>query len=202
MRNSKTLRKNLSLSAFYKLSRDIATEYASTSPVRARSILMEKYNVSESTYYYLLEFAITHYLVSDTIIQQMQEKTLANQSSHGNHGYSSNLKYAMLLEERKNYSAFTQKDIEKIAKYFAEHPEVPKDQIARMYGFHKTAVLDHLLLKACTECIVTDKLFEAIKKRSFATAANPEKTEAFFRTVAQKRATFKASRKNSGSAHF
>lgn len=202
MRNSKKLRETYSLSAFYKLSRDIATEYASTSPVRARSILMEKYNVSESTYYYLLEFAITHYLVSDNIIQQMQEKTLANQSNHGNHGYSSHLKYAKLLEERKNYSAFTQKDIRAIAKFFAEHPERPKDEIARMYCFHKTAVLDHLLLKACTECIVTDKLFEAIKKRSFATAADTEKTKRFFDVVAQRRATYKESRKKNEGTHF
>lgn len=202
MRNSKKLRETYSLSAFYKLARDIATEYASTSPVRARSILMEKYDVSESTYYYMLEFAITHYLVSDNIIQQMQEKTLANQSNHGNHGYSSNLKYAKLLEERKNYSAFTQKDIRAIAKFFAEHPERPKDEIAKMYGFHKTAVLDHLLLKACTECIVTDKLFEAIKKRSFATAADAEKTKRFFDVVAQRRATYKESRKKNGGTHF
>lgn len=201
MRNSKYLRKNRSLSEFYKLAHDIATEYAATSPVRARSILMEKYNVTESTYYYLLEFAITHYLVSDTVIQQMQEKTLANQSAHGNHGYSSNLKYAVLMEERKNYSAFSKKDITEIAKFFAEHPERSKEDIARMYGFHKSTVLDHLLLKACAECIVTDKLFEAIKKRSFETAADKERTERFFCEVAQRRATFKQSLKNEG-VHF
>ena len=195
-RNSKQLRKTMSLSELYRLSKNVATDYANSVPERARSILMEKYNITESTYYYLLEMAVTHHLVSDKIVQQMREKTLVNQSAHGNHGNSSNSKYNLLEERRKNYSAFKKADIRHIAKYFAEHPEISKKSVSMTFSFTSSKILDQILLRACKELIVSDAIFEKIKKRGLASAEDLEKSERFFSQLTAYRAEVKRQKKN------
>lgn len=198
-RNSNFLRKTLKLSDFYRLAQNLANEYASTPPARARTILTEKYNLTESTYYYLLEIAITHHLVSDKVAQQMQEKILANQSAHGNSGYDSTTKFAKALEERKNFSAFSKKDIKYIATYFADHPDIPKDRVAATFSFVETKVLDRVLLRACKELIITDKTFEAIKKRGLGSAVNLTKSQQFFDQLTAYRAEVRRQLRNDGS---
>lgn len=187
-RNTTTLRRQLSVGAFYKLSHDIAADYANTAASTARTVLMERYNVTESTFYHLLSVSITHSLVSDDTVTKILEKILANQSAHGNNGYKSKLKHNKLLEERKNYSAFTKKDIEHIARYYANHPEMTKKEVARVFHFHSTAPLDQLLLIACNELIISDSVFEALRTRSMKNPKNLQYTISFFDGLAKNRA--------------
>lgn len=186
----------MSLSELYRLSKNIAIEYATTVPERSRSVLMEKYTITESTYYTLLEMAITHHLVSDKMVQQIREKTLVNQSAHGNHGSSSVSKYNMLEEKRKNYSAFKKADIRHIAKYFANHPELSKKTVSMTFSFTSSKVLDRVLLRACKELIVSDAVFEAIRKRGLASATDLETSKQFFNQLALYRAEVKRQQKN------
>lgn len=195
-RNSNQLRKTMSLSELYRLSKSIATDYASTVPERSRTILMEKYNITESTYYTLLEMAITHHLVSDKTVQQIREKILVNQSAHGNHGASSINKYDMLAEKRENYSAFRKADVRYIAKYFANHPELSKKTVSMTFSFTSSKVLDRVLLRACKELIVSDAVFEAIRKRGLASAVDLEISKQFFNQLAAYRAEVKRQQKN------
>lgn len=195
-RNSKQLRKNHPLSELYRLSKNIATDYANTTPERARSILTEKYNVSESTFYTLLEMAITHHLVSDQTFEQIRKKTLTNQSAHGNSGYSSINKYNMLENKRKEYSAFSKADIRYIAKYFAEHPEISKKSVSMTFSFTSSKVLDQILLRACKELIISDAVFEAIRKRGLDSAVDYGKSKTFFDQLAAYRAEVKRQKKN------
>lgn len=192
-RTSKHLRKTRPLSEVYRLSKELATEYANTTPERARSILTEKYNLTTNAYYTLLEMAITHHLVSNKMVQKIREKIVANQKSHKNSGISSINKYNRLEESRKNYSAFSKVDIRYIATYFANHPETSKESIASIFCFTSTQVLDQVLLRACKELIISDKVFEAIKKRGLE-SATPEKlpkSQEFFDNLTAYRAEVK-----------
>lgn len=195
-RTSKQLRKTKPLSELYRLSKSIATDYANTVPERARSILMEKYDVTESTYYTLLEMAITHHLVSDKTFSQIRQKILTNQSAHGNHGYSSEKKYNLLEQKRNDYSAFSKADIRYIAKYFANHPEQSKKTISIMFSFTSSKILDQILLRACKELIVSDAIFELIKKRGLDTAKDLAVSTAFFNQLSAYRAEAKRQKKN------
>lgn len=183
----------------YKLARTIAFDYTQSAANIARSSLMNKYDISESTYYTLLDMAITHHLINDEMVRKILEKKKANQKSFGNKGYDTQSRHDLLLEQRSSYSAFTKKDIKHIAKYFANHPDLTKEEISKIYGFYRTQALDRVLLRACLELIITDSVFEEMRNRSTLTSRDREKTEKFFDILTQKRNEEKRKRKNKKS---
>lgn len=180
----------------YKLARTIAFDYTQSAANIARSSLMNKYDISESTYYTLLDMAITHHLITDDMVEKILEKKKANQKSFGNNGYDTQSRHNLLVEQRRSYSAFTKKDIKHIAKYFANHPDLTKEEISKIYGFYRTQALDRVLLRACMELIITDSVFEEMRNRSTSTSRDHEKTEKFFEMLTQKRNEEKRKRKN------
>lgn len=182
------LRNALTLSQFYLLAQSVALFYSSTEQTIARSKVMERFDLTESTFYTLLEFAVTHHLVDDETVSKIQEKILANQAVHGNKGYYSKKKYNSLIEKRNNYSAFTKKDIKEIATFYATTPEKSKRQIAKYFGFHNTIVLDQILKKACIDCIISDKVYKQLLNRSLQKPKNLEKTLKFFSAITTVRA--------------
>jgi len=201
-RNSTKLRKKLSVSEYYKLSRRIAKDYESSPASIARTVLMERHDVTESGFYTLLEFAVTHHLVSDKIVDGIREKMLSNQAAHGNNGYTTNLKYNRLEAQRRNYSAFSKKDIVHITTFYAEHPEYTKEQTAKVFGFYSKLVLDKLFRKACLELIISDKIFEKLKERSIATAKDAQITTQFFALLEQRRTESKKAFKQKNTSAF
>ena len=186
-KNSLQLRKEMSLSQFYRLSHELATDYAHSATAVARTALTEKYDITISSYYTLLEFAVSHNLVKNDVVKKIRSKILYNQNSHASTGYRSTVKYDRLEKERKNYSAYSQKDIREIAVYFATHPELSKLEVAEHFSLYRTQVLDRILYKACTELILTDTMFEVLRKRSIKTAEDQHKTINFFETLFQRR---------------
>ncbi len=182
-KNSLELKKELSLCDYYKLSKQIALYYASTVPGKARTAITTRYDITESAFYTLLEFSITHHLVDDKTVQKIREKIIVNQKNHGNKGYYSKRKYDELEKERKTYSAFSKKDIREIATYFANTPDNSKQQISRQFGFHSSVVLDQILRKACVELLISDKVYKAIINRALRYSKNLEQTMQFFSSV-------------------
>lgn len=182
-RTTLELRRSLSLDAFYRLSYQIAIFYATTATKKARTCIMEKFDITESTYYTLLDMAITHNLVDDQTVEKIKAKILANQADHGNSGHYSQKKQTRLEKERKDLSAFTKKDIKEIATYFANNPDKSKLQVSRQFGFHSTVVLDQLLKKACVELIISDKVYKAIINRALRYSKDLEQTMQFFNQV-------------------
>ena len=200
-RNTLNLRKKLLLSEFYRLAQEVALDYAKTEAIIARTVLMERYNITESAFYTLLEISITHHLVDNETVDDIKEKTLENQYAHGNRGYSTTIKYDNLIEKRENYSAFSKKDIEYITKYYANHPEYPKEKIAKIFHFHNKKVLNHIFKRACIELIISDDVFESLRKRAIDTATDQSKTIQFFNQLSQYRTKAKKSNKKDHSAY-
>lgn len=201
-RNSLTLRRTLTVSEFFSFARNLANDYANSGASTARTALSDKYDITESTFYTLLSMAITHHLVSDKLAQNILEKTLANQSAHGNNGYSSKIKHQELLEKRNNYSAFQKKDIAHIARYYANHPELSKAEVAQSFGFTSTKPLDQILKKACVELIISDTVFKALRTRAVekATDKNMDRTVQFFDALEAIRTKAKKSKRSGQSA--
>lgn len=186
-KNTLELRKKQSTSEFYRLSQMLAKDYALTPASIARSVFLERYQLTESTYYTLLEFAVTHHLVDEKLMQNIREKILANGTAHGSSGYSSTVKYNKLEEERKKYSAFSKKDIAYITTFYATNPQYTKEQTANIFGFYSTKVLDQLFKKACIELIISDKIFQKLKNRGIAKAKDIEFATLFFENLEQER---------------
>jgi hypothetical protein len=201
-KTSLDLRKTLSVSAFFHLAREIAIDYANSAASTARTALSAKHDITESTFYTLIELSITHSLVSDKTVQSIFEKTLANLSVHGNNGYNSKIKHQELLEKRKNYSAFRKKDIAYIARYYANHPELSKAEVANFFCFINTKPLDQILQKACVELIISDTVFKALWKRAIdnSTPKNMDRTVQFFIDLQKQRTSAKKSKKAGHSA--
>lgn len=199
-KNTLELKTKLSLCDYYKLSKQIALYYASTIPGKARTAITTRFDITESAFYTLLEFSITHHLVDDKTVQKIREKILANQNLHGNKGYNSNRKYDELEKVRKTYSAFSKKDIKEIATYFANTPDKSKQEISRQFGFHSTTVLDQLLRKACVELIISDKVYKAIINRALRYSKDLEQTMQFFNKVTKCRMEAKTLKDETPSA--
>lgn len=190
------LRRILSLDAFYRLSYQIAIFYANTATKKARSCIMEKYDITESAYYTLLDMAITHHLVNDQTVEKIQAKIFANQANHGNSGHYSQKKQKRLDKERKTFSAFTKKDIAEIATYFATHPEKTKLQISKEFRFHSPKILDQILQKACKELIISDKVYKQLLTRALQRPKDLETTMRYFNAMTQYRNEAKRLKKN------
>ena len=195
-RTTLELRRSLSLDAFYRLSYQIAIFYATTATKKTRTCIMEKFDITESAYYTLLDMAITHNLVDDITVEKINAKILANQADHGNSGHYSQKKQARLKKERKDLSAFTKKDIKEIATYFANTPEKTKLQISKEFRFHSPKVLDHILQKACKELIISDTVYKALIARSLKRPKDLEATMRYFNTMTQYRNEVKGIKKN------
>lgn len=186
-KNSLDLRKELSLEEFYRFSQKLAFDYATSAASTAVSTLTEKYDISKSTFYTLLNLSITHHLVSDKVVQSIREKLQANLIAHGNNGYYSTVKHNKLLEERKNYSAFKKMDIAYIAKYYANNPQLSKQEVATIFHFYSTKPLERVLKRACIELIISDKVFNALRSRAIDNATNMQYTVDFFCELARYR---------------
>lgn len=196
-KNSLDLRKELSLEDFFRFSKKVAIDYATSAASTAVSALTEKYDITKSTFYTLLALSITHHLVTDKAVQSIREKLQANLSAHGCNGYYSAVKHNKLLEERKNYSAFKKHEIEYIAKYYASNPQLSKADIAAIFQFYNTRPLELVLKKACVELIISDKVFEALRTRAIDNATNLDYTIQFFCELARYRDRAKKIKKQS-----
>lgn len=185
--NSLDLRKQLSLEDFYRFSQRLAYDYATSSASTAVTALTEKYDITKSAFYTLLEIAVTHHLVNDNIVQSIREKLISNLAAHGCKGYKSTVKYNQLVEKRTNFSAFLKKDIEYIAKYYAEHPEESKQEICARFHFYHVKVMNRILKIACEKLIISDKIFNMIRQRAIDNATDLQYTVDFFSQLARKR---------------
>lgn len=196
-KTSLDLRKELSLDEFFRFTKKVAIDYATSAASTAVSALTEKYDITKSTFYTLLALSITHHLVTDKAVHSIREKLQANLHAHGSNGYYSAVKHNKLLNERNSYSAFKKHEIEYIAKYYANNPQLSKADVATIFQFYNTKPLEQILKRACTELIVSDTVFEALRVRAIDNATNLDYTTQFFCELARYRDRSKQLKKQS-----
>ena len=135
------LQKSMTLVNFNKFCKRLAEEYARTDVFHARSFFIEKFNVSESCYQKIKDYAVTHYLVSDYIVDCMEKKATGNQKRRAEtSGISSYKHYRELRAQRRKF-------VFELAKEYAEHPEISREELIKKYGRYTEGYV-HMLMAA------------------------------------------------------
>lgn len=181
-RSFKVLKESMTSMEFNYFCQDIAEKYANSDGQCAKSYFSDKYDLSHSCFYKILEYAIVENLVSDEVVNLMQVKAIKNQKVHAeNAGSRSILHYQDMRRKRyeKIVSNLSEKEIEEIAKEFAINFQISKKELAEKHGM-TIRVIDMILVRAILELIVDDKTFALIRERSLINGNNIKKTEAFF----------------------
>lgn len=192
-RNFTKLKKIMILEELNKFCKKIAEEYANWEPQFARTYFCERYQITVSCFYKILEYAIVENLVDDITVQKMIKKAMANQNLHkSGAGYSSVIKYARMWTKRsKNTDKSTQykeiaekmtvEEIKILARDFGDNPDITKADFASAYGVN-VKVIDYALEIAIKNNIANDREVEAIKKRSInnAKSENVQSVKKYF----------------------
>ena len=190
-RSFRQLKKNMTYEEFNEFCKKIANEYANSESNFARSYFCNYYEIGESCFYRVLEYAIITNLVDDKLFKKMMEKSITNQISHkAGAGMTSVAKYNHLYSKRCEYIAlsFPENKIKQIAEDFANNPNVSKEDIALKYNISRK-VLELMLERSIIDNVVNDEIFEAIRNRSIKNSTPNKKTETekYFEVLQEKR---------------
>lgn len=189
--NFTQLKKTMSLEELNKFCKKVTEEYATSEPQFARTYFCERYKITVSCFYKILEYAVVRNLVEDVIVSKMMTKAIANQNLHkSGAGASSIVKYARMYTERYKYIAETMpvQEVKELARDFGDNPDISKAEFASAYGVPKR-VIDYCLSRAIIENISDNRTVDAIEKRSInnAKTKNVQMTKEYFNTLRKKR---------------
>lgn len=184
------LKKQMSYQSFEEFCKKIAKEYANSEAHFARSYFCEHYNISQSCFYKVLEYAAVTNLISEREFERLKNKATANQGLHKRGaGLSSQIKYSEMYVRRCEYivESYSTVELKQIAESFASQPNISKKEFAEKYNT-STKVLGLLLQKAIVTNVVDDETFEAIKNRSINNSSSDiEFVESYFKALEEKR---------------
>jgi len=194
-RSFTTIKKTMESDELEKFCKKIAEEYANSEPNFSRRYFCKQYRISESCYDKIKELAIVTDLVTDDIVEKMLAKSIANQNLHSNGaGISSIKKFAEMYKERHKHIALSygEDDVREITEYFADNPNISKQDIAKERGI-PTKVLEIILARAIEENIVDDSIVERIEERSLRNThpSNNQRIMTYFEGLKKKREAFK-----------
>ena len=153
---------------FSKLSKKVTEEYASSELRFTVTYFSEKYNVNKNCINKMIEYAIEENLVEDKIVTKAKAKAIKNQQLHcESAGSSTEAKYARLYTNRckKIAEKMPEKNVEEIAKFFAENKDIPKNEVAVAFEL-SPRTLDFLLSRAIEKNIIDDDTVDLIEKRT------------------------------------
>ncbi len=189
--NFKNLKATMSLEKLNNFCKEIAEEYANSEPQFARKYFSNRYEITFSCFYKVLEYAVTQNLVEDIIVEKMMKKSITNQNLHKNGaGTSTVIKYAKMYTKRYKYiaEAISEKELKDLAIRFGKSPDIPKIEFASMYGVN-SKVIDYALERAIKHNIVNDATVDLIEKRSIDNAkkGNVERVKKYFENLRKNR---------------
>ena len=191
-RNFTNLKKNMSIEQLDRFCKTLSEEYARTPYCVSRTHFCNTYNITQSCYERVKEYAIVNCLVSDFIVEQMRDKAIANQQFHSEYaGTSTWEKFDRLIEERNENMI---KNIDKrYAMEFAYNPDISKEDLAASHGM-TLSTYEKCLVMAIEENIADDNTVDAMEERSIKNAPNSqreEQTKDFFIGLRAKREAYK-----------
>ena len=182
-RNYSELEKTRNRKQMRAFVREVAEFYANTDNEISKPYITNYYQITDSCYYKILEYAVIWGVVDDITVKRMEEKTCFNARLHSGSCYRTESKYAELKRERKEYSKFpfSKKEVINITKRFAGNSLLTKKELAKEYEV-SINLIDNALYVAIVENLVKDEIFQKIKERSLK-ANNSEKAIAFFEEI-------------------
>ena len=124
------LKGSMSLEALNKLCYTIANDYARSVDEEDREAFMSRYEIKESCFNRIIDYSVTHYLVSDWAVEMMEKKSKRNQQRHGSSGISSFYHYQKLRGQRREFAS-------KMAQFFVSNEDKPIKFFLKKYGRSK-----------------------------------------------------------------
>jgi len=159
----------------------MAEEYADTSEELAVSYFTEMYDITESCYQKIKDYAVVHYLVSNLTVTAMKSKAMSNQEAHCAHaGESTNKHYAQLFAERGKY-------VQSVALEYAEHTDIPLEQLLEKHGRSRKEYWIMLKEAMCgaRSCRVTTEVTKQIQIRMLRESVDDEQCARISRLFAE-----------------
>lgn len=170
--------------------KDIAIEYSNTDHLHARTCICEKYQITSSTLYNLLDKAVIEHMVGLNTIQNMQKKAEKNASIHAGDkaGIRSRTHYHKLLHDRNTF-LFSKKTSKELTIAFANREsDMTKKEFCILHCID-IELLDKTLLLAILHHYIAKKVYQIIKARSFENAKKFPTCMLFFQQLDTLRAS-------------
>lgn len=162
--------------------RQVAEFYANTDNGISKPYITNYYQITDSCYYKVLEYAVIWGVVNDTIVKRMEEKTCYNARLHSGTSYRTENKYSELKKLRREYAEFpfSRKEAKEITMLFTEK-KFTKEELAKMYCTTKSKI-DKAIYVSIASNWVKDEIYHKIKESSLK-ADSTEKTANFFKEL-------------------
>ena len=160
--------------------RDIAKEYANS--CMSRSDFCEKYFISSTTFYNILDKAIVEHMVSYETAIKMQNKALYNKSvrlKSKKGAQTTKQHYTNLLEKRRNF-IFTKSERFKILKEFSKRDLRESKAAFCEAHFFDIELLEKILIFSIVYGELPKKTYSKIKENSLMSFSNSDEVNNFF----------------------
>ena len=154
----------------------IAEQYANTTPDFSHRYFEDEYEISQGTFYTILDKAVTECIVTDWIVRRMANKAGYNARRKGGSRAEvrSNKHYGHLWQKRKHYMLPKEEAIQ-VTKAYAMTKESKEDFCKRKAMTIK--LLDRSILKSVLEAWVPENFVDQLRKKSFQKNAGEKTTE-------------------------
>ena len=181
-RNYSELEKTRNRKQMRAFVREVAEFYANTDNGISKPYITNYYQIIDSCYYKILEYAVIWGVVDDVIVKRMEEKTCFNARLHSGSCYRTESKYAELRNLRKEYKRFpfTKKEAKEITIAFAKK-KLTKAELAEKFCTTKSKI-DKAIYVSIASNWVKDETYNKIKESSLK-ADSSEKTAIFFKEL-------------------
>lgn len=160
--------------------RNIAIEYSSSN--MTRSDFCNKYFISSTTFYNMLDKAIIEHIVSYNTALKMQTKALYNKRlrlGSGKGTEQTKLHYERLFEKRRNF-IFTKTERTKILKEFSKRDLIKSKSDFCEEHLFDIDLLEKMLIFSVVYNEIPKKVYNAIKENSLISINNPDIVNRFF----------------------
>ena len=181
-RNYSELEKTRNRKQMRAFVREVAEFYANTDNGISKPYITNYYQITDSCYYKILEYAVIWGVVDDVIVKRMEEKTSYNAQLHSGTSYRTENKYSELRKLRREYAEFpfTKKEAKEITHLFVEE-KISKEDLARKFCTTRSKI-DKAIYVSIELNWVKDEIYNKIKESSLK-ADSSEKTVNFFKEL-------------------
>ena len=172
--------------------KEVAEFYANTDNEISKPYITNYYQITDSCYYKILEFAIIWGVVDDATVKRMEEKTCYNACLHSGSSYRTENKYSELKKLRREYAEFpfSRKEAKEITHLFIEE-RINKENLARKFCTTKSKI-DKAIYVSIESNWVKDEIYNKIKESSLKVDSS-EETVNFFKKLDSLRESNKGS---------
>lgn len=162
--------------------REIATEYATTSLAYNHSYFEKEYEISEATFYNILQKSIVESIVNDEIAKCIGEKAQANSNQKAGEYAKIRTKrhHEHLIMKRKTFK-FSKNYAKKIAIMYSKS-NLDKKSFCNANVIH-ARLFDDALVRAVVENWIDDGTYEKIKAKAFKNHSSSSKAYELFQKL-------------------